>query len=297
MKLLSFSSKSSEKIVLCVGYFETFHSGHIKLIKLAKATNYKVAILFFNSNPLSIIISKDVKEFFNCSERIDILNKLNIDYAWNINFNNKIKNYSVNDFHECIKKSFPRLQCILSGKDFSYARNKSGNVSTLKKEFNVQTLNYYLYRNKKLSSTIIKKLFMDNKFSKINSLLNYSYYFSGKVVHGFKWASKFGIPTANIKLNQKNKILPGSGIYVAKCIDSENRMYRGALCINTDNDKKIEIHILDFKRDIYGENIKIIPIFFIRKYKTFKYKNNLIKRIRKDISFVQDFDNYFDIKY
>ncbi|HQB29005.1 MAG TPA: riboflavin kinase, partial [Paludibacter sp.] len=123
------------------------------------------------------------------------------------------------------------------------------------------------------------------------TLLSYPYSFEGEVISGYQVGRKIGFATANLKPVHPDKIIPGLGVYLVE-IFWQNRPYKAMMNIGRrptiDNDKNIslEVHILDFQEDIYGQNLKVSFLKKIRDEKKFNAVEDLVEQLKKDRAFV-----------
>lgn len=262
--------KNNDKSVpLIIGFFDGIHKGHSKLFNRVEKNNFDV--LTFEKIP-----RKD-KSIFSLDERIKQILKLQPRkiYCINIIENNMTSN-------EFIKKILGNINPskIIVGNNF-YFGSDFKNYKYLTNYYKVEAIKKDNY-----STTRIKKLIHSGKLSKSNKMLNSRYSIFGKVINGKKVASSLGYPTANILISD-DLILPKSGSY-ATLTKINNKFYKSISFVGnskTLGGKKnsIETYIFDFNEEIYGLNIQIDFLKFIRKNKKFSSKENLIKSIKNDI--------------
>ena len=184
---------------------------------------------------------------------------------------------------------------IVVGKDFKFGKNRTGDVNNIINYFgedNVILLDDYLIENEKVSSTKIRKYLDIGNIIQANKFLGRNYELVGKVVEGLGMGSQLGFPTANIKLDY-DLYLPKFGVYGITC-KINKKLYEGILNIGitptvSDAKKiKIETHIFDFDKNIYGENLVIQINQFIRDEIKFSSPEELVKQINIDISKVKN---------
>ncbi len=138
-----------------------------------------------------------------------------------------------------------------------------------------------------VSSTIIRNALLSGEIDLANKYLGWKYNFSGTVVKGAERGRKLGFPTANIKVNDNNKLIPKSGVYAVKCY-LKDQIINGVMNIGnrpTFNDVSnmiIEIHLIDFSEYIYDESLKIELVKRIRDEQKFNSKEELIEQIFLD---------------
>ncbi len=248
---------------LLIGEFDLIHKGHKILLN-----NKNISILTFLNNPSKKNTILDI------NARIKNLNKYNPKkiFVFDIQSENIPANYFIDKY---LKKINP--ENIYVGSDFKFGKKALGNINLLKKHFNVVEIN----KNKNFSVTNVKKLLMENNFKTINSILDKDFYFEGIIIKGKQLGRKLGFPTANTYVNSSFPFNCGS--YVTKSFVN-NEWYDSISFIKKENDKYLlETHIFNFNKDIYGKNIKTIPLSFIREAQKFTNINDLVKSIKNDI--------------
>lgn len=281
--LNSFSAKNP---VLSIGTFDGVHLGHRnvlkKVVERAKAINGESVILSFWPHPrLFFEREKSNLKFLNTIEEKSILlESIGIDHFIILPFSEVFANLAAEQYIEEIiyKKIHPST--VIIGYDHRFGKNGSGNFETLSKlsskfNFTAEKIEKFEIDEINVSSTKIRKALTEGNIEKANEYLSYDYFIKGLVVQGMHIGQTIGFPTANIQLLNKLKIVPSNGIYITE-INLENQNYQGVVNIGyrpTFNSNKelvsIEIHILDFNRNIYESEITI----------TFK------KRLRDEIKF------------
>jgi len=143
------------------------------------------------------------------------------------------------------------------------------------------------------SSTLIRKHLAEGEIEKANLLMGHPFLLQGTVVKGLQNGKKLGFPTANIQLNFKNKLIPADSSYIVKVKLEDNKYYSGMLNIGQrptlNAGQSIEVHILDFDGEIYGESIKIEFFKKLRDEKKFNDLDALKDQLKKDLKITADF--------
>jgi len=270
------------KMSLCLGYFDGVHIAHQRLINEARVhTSDKVGIITFSSN------IKGRETLTNLENRLNLFKLLNIDYVFIFPFSKKFKNISKEEFK---KKFFDKLniEALYSGKDFSFAKNKSGDISYLKKYYPVHIVKFLKIDDKKISSFDIAKFIKEGKIKKANKYLGRPYQIKGRVIKGYQQGRKINFPTANIKIID-NFVVPKYGVY--KVIVYVLGVPHLGIAnvgvhptINKLNEPLLEVHIPNYSNNLYGKEIYIEFMDFIRDEKKFKNENLLRTQINKDIA-------------
>lgn len=278
--------------VTCIGAFDGLHRGHIELIKKTKEIDNNFQIVTFNEIP-KIYFDNNLKPLLDKNNRNIIFNEYKPTNLIYLKFD-EINEFSSDEFLKFLDINL-NTNKIVVGKDFRFGKNRTGEVNNIINYFgenNVILLSDYLIENEKVSSTKIRKYLDNGNIKQANKFLGRKYELLGTVVEGLKMGSKLGFPTANIKLDH-DLYLPKYGVYGITCI-IDNNPYEGILNIGvtptvSDNNKiKIETHIFDFDKNIYGENLVIQINQFIRDEIKFSSPEELVKQINIDISKVKN---------
>ena len=278
--------------VTCIGAFDGLHRGHLELINKTKQISNNYQVVTFNEIP-KIYFNNDLKPLLDNKKRNIIFEQLKPTNLIYLKFD-EINELSSDDFIKILSLNL-KTKKIVVGKDFKFGKNRTGDINSIISFFgeeNVILLTDYLIDNEKVSSTKIRHYLDAGNIEKANKFLGRKYELSGKVVKGLKMGAKLGIPTANLKLHYE-LYLPKYGVYGISC-QLGNKSYEGILNIGitpTITDKKnlkVEAHIFDFDKNIYGENLEIQINQFIREEIKFNSTVDLVKQINIDISTVKN---------
>ena len=280
---------------LCIGTFDGVHRGHQKLfkelVKISKINNLLSIVLVFELRPREIINPSLSKPYIIAiEERIQNIKSQKVDKTIKINFDNNIRNISAKKFLEILKNKINLTSLVVSEDTKIGNDQKNGNdlkkiCEELKISFN--SIKMSLDDNKIVSSSSVSTHISNGEIDKANSMLGRTFRISGKVETGDKIGRTIGIPTANLSVS-KDLIIPGDGIYAVK-VNVNNQIYKGALSIGnrpvikTDDSRKIEVYIIDFNKNIYGELIEISIISKIRNQENYDSLEELRFQIDKDI--------------
>lgn len=284
--------------VITIGNFDGLHRGHQVLIKktteYAKENNISSIVFTFKNHPVNYFKPNSVKNIITNYEKIELLKSMNVDYIINIPFDEYMTKISGHDFVKEVLLDTLGAKKIIVGHDFTFARNKEGNINLLKElskiyGFELEIVNSIKLDNIRVSSTNIRELISNGDVEKAYKYLGRYYKLSGEVIHARKIGRTIGFPTANISID-KNMIVPKVGIYATKVyIDGE--IYYGATNVGynpTVNGKNlsIETNILEFNDDIYGKIITIEFLERIRDEKKFNGIEELKNQLQKDTNYV-----------
>ena len=265
-----------EKCSCVIGAIDGLHLGHKSLInELNKFDTKKLVISFEN-------LKKANYQLSTTKQKVELLESLGIDYFIVFPYH-VIEKVLYTEFINMLKKL--KVKNIVCGEDFRFGYKREGDVIDLCNHFNVTVKDYTLYNQTRVSTSIIKEAIVDGNVELASKLLERDYSIIGEVIHGSKIGSKLGFPTANI--NYTNYLLPKNGVYVAKVI-YDDKMYIGMAnighnpTINEQKERRLEVHILNFDEEIYGREIEIRFIKFLREEKKFVSKEELISNLNSD---------------
>ncbi|HNW70014.1 MAG TPA: bifunctional riboflavin kinase/FAD synthetase [Bacteroidales bacterium] len=283
--------------VVSVGTFDGVHKGHQAIIKkmtgLAKENGLVSVILTFDPHPRYALKKDDdkLKLLSTTEEKIARLENFGIDYVVVINFTPEFAKIPYEEFIKKYLAEALNAKYVVVGFDHRFGENRSGNHQKLmdaKKEygFEVVEIQALAEGNTSISSTKIRNLIENRQIEQANKLLNYSYSISGKVVEGTRTGKKLGFPTANMFVEERFKLIPATGVYAVK-VEIDGKLHQGMCNIgfNPTFDERpfsIEAHIFDFEKDIYGKNIRIYFMSFIRMEQKFASVQLLKEQLEND---------------
>lgn len=287
-----------DKSVITIGNFDGVHNGHKTLIN--KVLDYKKknkcsSIVFtFSNHPVNYFKPNTIKNIITNKEKLEIFYKKGIDIAINIPFDKYMTQIEAKEFVKEILINKLKMQKLIIGYDFSFARNKEGNVDLLKKlskeyNFELEVVEPIMIENVRISSTHVRDLISQGEIEKVNEYLGYNFSMSGTVIQGRQIGRTIGYPTANIDYD-KTILIPKIGIY-ATYVYIDDKKYIGATNVGynpTVNGKKlsVETHIIDFDEDIYQKEIKIEFLERIRNEKKFNNLDELKNQLQKDTNYI-----------
>jgi len=283
--------------IILIGNFDGLHSGHQKLFSLArkykKKYSLKIGVLtfepmpkmYFNKNKINFRIS-------NNQQKIDLLNKLDVDFVIIKKFNKEFSKIKSIDFIKNILKKKIKAKFIFVSNNFRFGNKREGDVKQLIKYEN--ECNYRIIKPKPLlikkkivSSSLIRNYLQRGKLDESNKLLNRKWSIQGKVQKGKQLGKKIGFPTANIDI--KNYVLACPGVYAVRVkIANKEKFIDGIANLGyrpTFNGKKIllEVHLFNFSGNLYNMDLTVEFKSFIRKEKKFKNVDQLKKQIKIDL--------------
>jgi len=289
----------SKKIecIATIGVFDGVHLGHQFILKKVKkyALQNKLPslVITFDFPPQKLL----KKNFLGCitdfEDKKNFIKSLGIDYLWILKTNLKLLKYNEEKFIKYLSRYF-YLHTFIVGEDFRFGYQAKADIFTLKNLARKYNFNLIVLKKKRknkevISSSLIRENIKKGDFKKVKSFLGRSYYLKGKVIKGKGFGRKIGFPTANLEI--KNYVIPEEGVY-AVYVYINKRKYLGAFNIGRKNlpypSKKVclEVHILNFKKRIYGKMIKILFLEKLREEEKFSSWQDLKAKIKEDIQFL-----------
>ena len=296
MQILSnlFEIKLSKATIATIGTFDGIHIGHQKILnslaRFAKENSLKSVVITFDPHPRKIINKKNSIELINTiEEKKEKLKTLGIDYLIVQKFDEKFSETEANKFVEILKNNI-NIEKLIVGYDHRFGKNRNADINDLKKygkelNFEVIEIDALEIEEVNISSTKIRSAIKDGNIRLANSYLGYNFFLSGKVVKGHSRGKELGFPTANLKIDE-DKIIPKNGVYLVKSKIDHQDIY-GMMNIGynptfNNKSKKIETHFFNLNKNLYGKNIKIELLEYIREEKRFETVDDLIQRLKLD---------------
>jgi riboflavin kinase / FMN adenylyltransferase len=279
-----------------IGNFDGVHQGHVpilrKLIEEAHREKRKALVITFDPHPKKVL-RPDIRPFYlitSIEEKIKLLEDVGVDGLILIPFDLNFSKMTAESFVRDILWDKLHIRKIFVGHDYSFGKSKTGNKEFLaefgkKLGFEVDIINAVKLDDETISSTRLRHLILAGDVRTAARLLGRPYNVSGVVVEGKKRGSILGIPTANIK--PEKELIPAEGVYAVIAHLGKER-YKGVLNIGfnptfSDADLSVEVFLLDFSGDIYGESVDVLFMERIRDEVKFENPEQLVKQIRKDI--------------
>ena len=268
--------------IVTMGAFDGVHKGHQQIIQrmklLAQQVEGETIIITFHPHPRKVISSVpgEIKQLSNIKERIQLLEAAGVDHLVIINFDYKFSNLSAAQYIEDFLYYYFKPNTVIVGYDHHFGKGRNGNIDLLKTmgarlNFKVEEINEQLVQNEIISSTLIRNYIAEHEIKKANDLLGYAYCFEGFVVRGNQLGRTIGYPTANLHINDEEKLIPANGVYAVKVKGdcTNHTILDGMMNIGirptVDGQKKvIEVHIFNFDQDIYEQYITVLVYEFIR---------------------------------
>lgn len=286
--------------IVTMGAFDGVHKGHQQIIQrmkqLAEEVHGETIIITFHPHPRKVISSVpgEIKQLSNIKERIQLLEAAGIDHLVIIDFNYNFSNMTAEQYVEDFLYHHFKPNTVIVGYDHHFGKGRNGNITLLKSmgarlHFKVEEINEQLVHQEIISSTLIRNYISEQQIAKANELLGYSYCFEGFVVRGNQLGRTIGYPTANLHINDEEKLIPANGVYAVKVKGActSHQLFNGMMNIGirptVDGQKKvIEVNIFDFDQDIYEQYITVMVYEFIRGEVKFNGLDALKDQLHQD---------------
>ena len=284
--------------IVTIGTFDGVHLGHQKIIKrlveLKKRQGGETVLFTFDPHPRKVLFpdQTDLKLITTTQEKCELLQQFGIDHVLVFPFTKEFAQMQAADYvSEIIAKGL-KTETLVIGYDHRFGSNREGNIETLKQlsstyNFKVEEIPAQEINQLNVSSTRIRRAIDEGDVVTANEFLGYPFFVSGIVVKGKQLGRTIGYPTANIFVEDKDKLIPKIGVYAVNVI-VENKRYKGMLNVglnpttDTDNAIKIEVNIFDFDKEIYGEAIRVEFIKWIRNEEKFANLEELKHALAND---------------
>lgn len=284
--------------IVTIGTFDGVHLGHQKIIRRLVEIKHnqggEIVLFTFDPHPRKVLFpdQKDLKLITTTREKCDLFKKLGVDHVLVYPFNKEFAQMQASNYISDIIVAGLKTKHLVIGYDHRFGANREGSIHTLKQfseiyQYKLEEIPAEEINQLNISSTRIRKAVDDGDVQIANEFLGYRFFISGEVIKGKQLGRTIGYPTANLWIEDSDKLLPKLGVYAVNVMVG-NQTYRGMLNIGmnptTDLEKniKIEVHMFDFNQDIYGEQLKIEFIKRIRNEQKFSNLNELKQALAND---------------
>ena len=296
-----------DKPVITIGSFDGVHLGHCKIIDRLNAIAHKQqgesVVMTFSPHPRLVLFphEKDLQLLTTNEEKTQLLEKTGIKHLIFYPFTKEFAKKSYVEFVRDILVSQLKIKALVVGHDHRFGKNREGNYQLLqelseKYNFILERLDAITIDQSAISSTTIRKALEEGDVEKANLYLGYIFNLQGTVIEGVRLGRKIQFPTANIEVNDSQKIIPANGVYAVK-VFVDGHSFRGMLNIGTKPTvntqpfhKNIEVHLLNYSGDLYHQTITVGFIKKLRDETRFSSVEELKKQLMKDKESVMKLD-------
>ncbi len=271
--------------ILTIGTFDGVHLGHQKILKrlneVKQKTGLNSTILTFDPHPRKVLFpeQKDLKLITTTNEKLALLEQNSIDITIVYPFSKAFAQMDAQAYIKDILIKSLRVKYLIIGFDHKFGKNRDGDIKTLKnysKEFNyeVEEISVHDINHINVSSSKIREALNKGEIELANKYLGQEFFITALVVKGKQLGRTLGYPTANLEIDDDDKMIPAIGVYLVN-VAINNEEFYGMLSIGknptTDTDElvKIEVNIFNFDKDIYNNTIRV----------------SFMKRLRDEVKF------------
>lgn len=289
MEIVKLNGNKVHKDTVCaIGFFDGVHLAHRKLIektiKIGNQKGLKKGVITFDVHPKSVLFDLDYRYLTPLNRKIELFAEYDIDYLYVIVFDKEKAQLTPKEFIDYYLTNIDTLVC---GFDFKFGVRGSGKISTLQQaeQFDTIVVNEVTYEGYKVGSTHIRDLINSGQVDKVKEVLGDYYSVKGEVVHGAKKGRMIGYPTANIDTGEY--LIPRRGVYstytkvAGKWYQSMSSVGHNPT-LNCNVDLSVESNIFDFDEDIYGTEIELKFVKYLRDEIKFTTMEALIEKIDQD---------------
>ena len=299
LKIENFYSK--KPVVLTIGTFDGVHAGHRAVIEVLKAKANKIngetALLTFSPHPRVVLHpnNHNLRLLNTRKEKEALLENAGLDHLIVVHFDIALSRLTPLDYVRKLLAEGIKPTEIVIGDDHRFGRNREGSFSSLKEmglmfNFSVTALNAERIREIRVSSTKARDAIIEGQIEHANDLLSHPFPLSGTVIEGDKLGKTIDFPTANLKLSDPLKIVPKDGVYVVWARINEGKWMKGMMNIGcrpsviktTSGETTIEVHLIAYEGDCYGQAIEVRIVKRLRDEMLFDGLNELKVALSRD---------------
>jgi riboflavin kinase/FMN adenylyltransferase len=282
--------------VVTVGTFDGVHLGHRAVLaeidRRARRRDMHSVLVTFDRHPLTVVRRDAAPDLLTTpDEKKEILSQSGLDYVSFLPFTRIMSRLDPESFVRGILAERYRVRELVIGYDHGFGRARSGDIDLLRRigadlGFAVDVVDAVRVGDRAVSSTAIRALVADGRVEEASEMLGRPYSFRGPVVHGLGRGHELGFPTANIPAPGGSKLLPCQGIYAVRA-SLRNDIRDGLLHLGprptfAGSPPSIELYILDFDRNIYGENVRVEFLSRLRDVRPFSTAEELVEQMKLD---------------
>jgi riboflavin kinase/FMN adenylyltransferase len=283
-------------VFLAIGVFDGVHRGHQAVISTsadhARAANGTPVVVTFDPHPEKVLRPHAAPHLLSATQhKIALIRTLGVEHLLIISFDKQFAATEPEDFVQKLTAYSKPLREICVGHEWSFGKNRRGNLDLLKKlganfDFDVVGIPPVAINGAVVSSTAIREAIEKGDFAKASEMLGREYTILGTVTRGDNLGKKIGFPTANLSAHSEQ--FPPNGVYAAEArIDGD--LHRGVINLGVrptvsdgKSERVLEIHLFDFNRDIYGRDVEVRFLRFLRSERKFENLDALVQQIRQD---------------
>jgi len=285
------------KVCLAIGFFDGVHLGHQQIIRQtiadARQQNAISLVLTFDRHPATVVApSRAPGLIYPLAQKIRTIASMEAESLLLLHFDKALSERPGEEFIRSLVKELGQVHSLCVGANFTFGHKRAGNVALLKKlgeelRFKVHGMSSVALDGRTISSTRVREAIRTGDLDAAGQLLGRAYSIASQVMKGDRLGHTLGFPTANLDVN--GLVLPPNGVYAAQAMVA-GRTHRAVLNIgvrptvqNPTPTTRLEVHLLDFNRDLYGQEIEVIFSDKLRDEQKFASLDELKTQIARDI--------------
>lgn len=286
---------SEADVTMALGYFDGVHLGHqaviLEAIRLAKLSNTEPAVMTFHPHPREVLGKDKITRYITpLSEKIEYFARLGVKRTYLMKFDLGFAQLSKEEFvHQVLVPL--RVKGVVTGFNYSFGRFASGKAEDLARLgnglFTAKIVQPVEIEGKVLSSSRVRQELAEGDMEIVSQILGRPYLIKGRVVHGDQRGRQIGFPTANLQLEHPYMI-PKRGVYVVR-VHYPSGVAFGIMNIGVrptftegEQEERLEVHLLERNIDLYGQELEVELLHFIRDEQKFSSVDALVKQIEQD---------------
>jgi riboflavin kinase/FMN adenylyltransferase len=285
-------------LFLAIGVFDGVHRGHQAVISTsaehAQSENGTPVVVTFDPHPMKVLRPTDAPHLLTATKhKIKLIRALGVRHLLVIKFDQAFAATAPEDFVQQLVTHSKPLREICVGHEWSFGKGRRGNLALLRKlgaqfDFEVVGIPAVTLGNGELvSSTAIRHAIEAGDFAKAAEMLGREYTILGTVVRGEHLGKKIGFPTANLSAHSEQ--FPPNGVYFAQAVLA-GTVYPGVVNLgyrptvsSGKSERVLEIYLLDFDHEIYGKDVEVRFVRYLRPEQKFENLDALAKQIELDV--------------
>jgi len=286
---------------LSIGNFDGVHLGHQHIIEQltsrAAALNVPSMVLTFDPHPIELLRPDHVPpRLTHLQQKANLLHGLGVDHVFAYSTDAALLELSPQEFFDEFVRQQLDARSMVEGPNFFFGKNRSGTVETLREfclqaKIEFETVEPTTREENMVSSSAIRRALQFGEITSANGQLGRCYSITGTVVDGAKRGRTLGFPTANLSMIPT--LIPKNGVYAGRCkTDSVTKAAAIHIGPNptfeADDDQKVEVHLLDFNGDLYGQSLQVEFVARVRDVMAFDGPDELLAQLKDDMRSVQE---------
>jgi len=287
----------TEGSVVSVGSFDGVHLGHravLEAMKVAAApTGAASLVASFDPHPRAVLHGVVEERLTTITERSSLLSSLGVDAFVTLEFDRSVASMTARAFVEEVLVGQLKARVVVVGHDHRFGRKREGNTALLKAwgpelGYEVLEIPAHVVGDTPVSSSRIRSAVRSGGVAEASSLLGYAYSLSGTVVKGAGRGRKIGVPTANLELADPLKLTPHTGVYAVRThVPESSSWLPGMMNIGSrptfdGHGRHLEVNIIDWSGDLYGDEVRVEFVERIRDEVKFDGAESLIRQLNQD---------------